>query len=88
MDESDELMGMLKTFADGAIEHFDSILILASGPAVDKDGGTVFYRMARGNAHANEGLTREYLRRLETFEGGYHGERGRRERAREEDGFE
>lgn len=88
IDEDQNFLNRLKAIADEQIEHCDAILILASGPATDKEGGTIYYRMARGNSHANEGLAREYLRRLETFEGGYHGERGRRELSREEDGFE
>jgi hypothetical protein len=88
MSEDDTFMARLKEIADAQIEHCDSILILASGPAQDKDGGTVFYRMQRGNSHANEGLAREYLRRLESYEGGYHAETGRHECETHRNGFE
>lgn len=69
----------LKRLSDAAgdlIEHFDAVLILASGRSAD-GGGTVYFREARGNCHANEGLAREYIRRLEAYEHGYHAEAGR-----------
>lgn len=72
-------LSQLKLVGDAAeslIEHFDSVLILASGPSADGHG-TAYYRTALGNAHANEGIAREYLRRLESYEAAYHGEAGR-----------
>jgi hypothetical protein len=88
MSEDDAFMKRLGEIADSQIEHCDSILILASGPCQDKEGGTVYYRMQRGNSHANEGLAREYLRRLESYEGGYHAEQGRHESETHRNGFE
>lgn len=82
------ILDMMERFAAEAIEHCDSILILCSGPSPDKEGGTCFYRQQRGNIHANEGLAHEYLRRVQSYAAGYHGEEGRRDAAHSQDGFE
>lgn len=85
---SQALLDMLARFAAEGIEHFDSILILASCPNDEVDGGTRYMRIQRGNHHANEGLAREYLRRLESYEHGYHAETGRHEAETHRNGFE
>ena len=89
MNQDDkQLMEMMDRCATELVEHADAVLILVSGPSSDKDGGTCFYRMQRGNLHANEGLAHEYLRRTRAYADGFHGEEGRRDAARIHDGFE
>jgi hypothetical protein len=89
MNKDDEsILDMMDRMATEAIEHADAVLILVSGPSADKEGGTCFYRMQRGNLHANEGLAHEYLRRVRAYADGYHGEEGRRDAVRNSDGFE
>lgn len=90
MDDPDAtpILDMMDKAARELLEHSDCVLILVSGPATDKEGGTNFYRTQRGNLHACEGVAHEYLRRLHAYEGGYYGENGRRDCEHNHNGFE
>jgi hypothetical protein len=87
-DDNKSILDMMDSAAKSLIEHADAILILASGPSPDKEGGTCFYRIQKGNLHACEGLAHEYVRRVQSYEHGYHAESGRRDSAHDHDGFE
>lgn len=59
-------------------EHFTSVLILASGDAEDGTGATCMFKAQTGNVHCHEGVVREWLRKQEGHQLGFHMEDGRR----------
>ncbi len=58
-----------------AMDSVDAVVILVS--LRTPDGCTSFSRQQRGNLHACEGLVREKVREMQSYEDGYHYERGR-----------
>ncbi len=78
-DPDDKKLAMLEVASCKLIEHFDSILILASGPTEDGTGATTMFKSQRGNVHAHEGVVREWLREQEAYQHGYFAEHGRRD---------
>jgi len=81
-DELDDKMLMLGRFADQMSEHFDSVLILCSGPVHDGEGGSGSFRQQRGNVFAHEGLVRDWLRKTDGYHHAFHGEAGRKDAER------
>lgn len=75
----DGKLELLEAASAKLAEHFDSVIILASGPTEDGTGATTMFKSQRGNVHAHEGVVREWLREQEGYQLGYFGERGRRD---------
>lgn len=59
------------------IEHCDAVMIIIS--ATDGNGNTIYCTERKGNMHAVEGAVREFIRRTDSYEGGYHAELGRQD---------
>lgn len=78
-------LGMIEKASLQLSEHFDSVIILATGPTEDGTGATTMFKSQRGNVHAHEGAVREWLREQEAYQNGYFGERGRRDSCRDKD---
>lgn len=75
----DEQMQRINAAVSLLSEHFDSVLILATGPANDGTGATVLFKNQCGNVHAHEGAVREWLREQEAYQNAYFGEQGRQD---------
>lgn len=73
---------LIQSAIDTLREHFDSVLVLATGPANDGTGATVLFKNQCGNVHAHEGAVREWLREQEAYQNAYFGEQGRRDASR------
>jgi hypothetical protein len=73
--ETKSLIETASKAADAIGEFADNVVILVSSR--DADGNTSYSATVRGNVHAHEGLVREFLRRREAYETGYHMEQGR-----------
>lgn len=82
-DEQDKQLAMIEAASLKLSEHFDSVIILATGPTGDGTGATTMFKSQRGNVHAHEGAVREWLREQEAYQNAYFGEKGRRD-AREQ----
>lgn len=79
MHSNAEKQKKLEQLADQLSEHFDSVIILCSGNALDGTGATVSFKAQRGNVFAHEGLVRDYIRQQDAYHHGYHSESGRRD---------
>ncbi len=84
--ETKSLIETARKAADAIGEFADNVVILVSSR--DADGNTAYSATVRGNVHAHEGLVREFLRRREAYERGYHMELGRLDAGEDGDGDE
>lgn len=72
----DGKLAMLEKHSAQLSEHFDSIIILATGPTEDGTGATTMFKSQRGNVHAHEGAVREWLREQEAYQTAYFAVKG------------
>lgn len=83
--EGNSKLELIEKASSALSEHFDSVIILATGPTEDGTGATTMFKSQRGNVHAHEGAVREWLREQEAYQNAYFGEQGRRDARRDKD---